>query len=677
MEPLAEPLTASVARPSATGRERVVALDGLRAVALLIIMGFHFGVGWLKGGFFSLDIFYVLSGYLITGLLLGEFRKRGRIVLSAFWLRRARRLLPALLIVLVVVTLLVRFVAAPGTYPTYRMSALSALFYFSNWWQIAASGNYFNATGAVSPLSHTWSLAVEEQFYLIWPLVVLAVMHLRATFRRGVGLLLALSAAGALASAVEMAVLYHPDTDPTRLYFGTDTHAQSILIGACVACVLTLVQLRRGADGMAPEAASPGSRTALLTAGLFGCAGTLVISTRLTGTAGFDYHGGFALSALSAAAIIVAAVCVPRGPIARVLATRPLVWLGTISYGAYLWHFPVYVFVDHTRTHTSGLVLLAIRFATTAVLAAASYRLVERPVMYGTFWRSVRSITPALALMGATVAVVVAGTVLPATAAPRVPVVMPVSEHAALGQAGAFSSHPIRFYMVGDSMAVTLGIGLEVDSVHRYGVQLIDKAVLGCDLDDLPTISTTNGQVDDPESVCRTWPALWAHQMAVYHPEVTGLLMGRWDILDHLYQGHIVNITQPAWYRHNEDEIEHAVDVLSAGGAPVLLFTMPYIDPINESIDGTLSPEDSSVRVEDFNRILAEVAARHPGVVTVVDLNRILDPHGAFQTSVDGITVRWADGIHISKAGGEWLQPTILPPVAAQGLTVRAARSRR
>src|ERR1700729_220975 len=133
-------------RPSATGKVRISSLDGLRAVALLIIMGYHFGVGWLQGGFFSLDIFYVPSGYLITGLLLSEYRKRGRIILSAFWLRRARRLLPALLIVLVVVTLLVRFVSPRGLYPDFRMSSLSALFYFSNWWQIASSGSYFVAT---------------------------------------------------------------------------------------------------------------------------------------------------------------------------------------------------------------------------------------------------------------------------------------------------------------------------------------------------------------------------------------------------------------------------------------------------------------------------------------------------------------------------------------------------
>ena len=187
-------------RTSTTGKSRVLALDGLRAFALLIIMGYHFGVGWLQGGFFSLDIFYVLSGYLITGLLLSEYRKRDAIKLSAFWLRRARRLLPALLIVLVAVTLMVRFAEPAGLYPDFRISALSALFYFSNWWQIAAQSNYFFATGPVYPLTHTWSLAVEEQFYLVWPLVVLAVMTLSRTFTKGLRNLLVVSAIGAVAS---------------------------------------------------------------------------------------------------------------------------------------------------------------------------------------------------------------------------------------------------------------------------------------------------------------------------------------------------------------------------------------------------------------------------------------------------------------------------------------------
>ena len=313
-------------RPSATGRERILSLDGLRAFALLIIMGYHFGVGWLQGGFFSLDIFYVLSGYLITGLLLSEYRRRHAIKLSAFWLRRARRLLPALLVVLVAVTLMVRFAEPAAIYPDFRMSALSALFYFSNWWQIGAQSNYFFATGPVYPLTHTWSLAVEEQFYLIWPLVVLAVLTLSGTFRRGLRNLLVVSALGAVASVVEMAVLYKPSANLTRLYFGTDTHAQSILIGAVLACALTMIEGRRGTEGMAPAATSPRLRAMLTFLGLAGLAGTLWLTWTQTGSASFDYHGGFALSALSAAAVILGSVCVRGGPLARVLSLPP--WCG-------------------------------------------------------------------------------------------------------------------------------------------------------------------------------------------------------------------------------------------------------------------------------------------------------------------------------------------------------------
>ncbi len=361
--------TTTAARPSATGKERIVALDGLRALSLLILMGYHFGVGWLQGGFFGLDIFYVLSGYLITGLLVSEYGKRGRIQLSAFWLRRARRLLPALLIVLVVVTLMVRFAEPAGLYPEFRMSALSALFYFSNWWQIAASGNYFAVTGPVYPLAHTWSLAVEEQFYLVWPLVVLLVMHVSRTFARGLRNLLLVAVVGVVASATEMALLYRPSANVTRLYFGTDTHAQSILVGAALACAMTMIQRRRGHDGMAPEATSTRLRTLLVLVGLAGVAGTLTLSYSLIGSSSFDYRGGFLLSALSAAAIIVAAVCVPGGVVARAFSLPPMVWLGTISYGAYLWHFPVFIYLDPARTGATAIGLLALRSSATIALA--------------------------------------------------------------------------------------------------------------------------------------------------------------------------------------------------------------------------------------------------------------------------------------------------------------------
>ncbi|MGP8006065.1 MAG: acyltransferase family protein, partial [Acidimicrobiales bacterium] len=179
---------------------RIGALDGLRGLAVLAVCAFHFGVPGVAGGFLGVDVFYVLSGYLITSLLVKEFERAGTVRLGQFWARRARRLLPALLLVLMAVTLYVRYVALPGTYPGYRGDALATLFYFSNWHQIATSTDYFAATGPVSPLTHTWSLAIEEQFYLVWPLVVLGVLHVARSLR----LLLGVCVIGAVASALEM-----------------------------------------------------------------------------------------------------------------------------------------------------------------------------------------------------------------------------------------------------------------------------------------------------------------------------------------------------------------------------------------------------------------------------------------------------------------------------------------
>jgi peptidoglycan/LPS O-acetylase OafA/YrhL len=159
------------------------------------VIAFHFGGPGLRGGFFGADVFYVLSGYLITGLLLGEHARRGRIGLGPFWLRRARRLLPDLVVMLVAVLLVVRFAEPAGLFPDSRMSELSTLFSFSNWWQIAARNNYFVLTGAVSPLTHTWSLAIEEQFYLVWPLVAVVVLRLSRTYALGLRILLGVAVA--------------------------------------------------------------------------------------------------------------------------------------------------------------------------------------------------------------------------------------------------------------------------------------------------------------------------------------------------------------------------------------------------------------------------------------------------------------------------------------------------
>ena len=706
-------------RTSATGRERVVALDGLRAVALVIILGYHFGVPRFGGGFFSLDIFYVLSGYLITGLLLGEWARSARIRLGAFWARRARRLLPALAVVLVVVTLVVHFTYPAGLYPDLRMADLSALFYFSNWWQIASSGNYFVATGAISPLTHTWSLAVEEQFYLVWPLVVLAVLHLaRRASRgrrpvggsrgdgspadgipadgipadgspadhptagggrpdRGVEALLALSVAGVVASATEMAVLYRPGVNITRLYFGTDTHAQSILVGAVLACTLTLVQRHRGHTGMAPTASSAPARAALTVVGLCGLAGTVVLTATVSGTSALAYRGGFLVSALSAAALITGAVCVAGGPIARVLALRPLVWMGTVSYGAYLWHFPVFIELDGARTGTSGAVLVALRLGVTFVLAAASYYLVERPVMEGAFWRSLRAAGPALAALGATVVVVVAGTVAPATAAAPV---------------AAYPVHPVtpgprEVVVLGDSTALALGFALAATSPR--GTTVSNGGLYGCGL---AIASWVSNDPPDPQlamfpacnestPVSGRWPALDAARVAGTGPgDVVLFVAGTWEAQDMLRDGTWTNLTEPSLQRYEISQLRRLVALGSAHGAHVDLATMPAMGASSASVEASRS--NDARRRQIYDRLLHQVAREYPRRVSIVDYGAILSPGGVYHEYLDGVQVRTPDGIHtpayapsnpfagnssqaVAFAFYDWLSPRLWPELTA------------
>jgi hypothetical protein len=302
--------------------------------------------------------------------------------------------------------------------------------------------------------------------------------------------------------------------------------------------------------------------------------------------------------------------------------------------------------------------------------------------MEGGFWRILKAARPAALAMGATVVVLVVVTVTPAATAVNVPSVrhLPPAERQALQTAHAFTTRPVRFMVVGDSLSVTLEVGLEIDAVHRWGVDVINEAQLGCDLDDLPTISTTNGQEDLPDqsvSSCSHWASLWSGEIDATRPDVVGVLMGRWDILDHVDGNSLVHIGEPAWDVHLTDELDQVVAVLSAHGAKVVFFTMPYIDPPNETSNGSLSPYDSPTRVDEWNHILDVVAAHHRGVVTVIDLNRILDPHGHFQTDVGTVVVRWPDGIHISKQGGEWLRPRVLPTIAQLGLDARASMQQR
>jgi peptidoglycan/LPS O-acetylase OafA/YrhL len=283
-------------------------------------------------------MFFALSGFLITSLLLSEWQRTSKIRLGRFWARRARRLLPALLVMLLGVAFFAAFLVPAATYPTLRGDSLSAIFYYANWHFIANGSNYFDQTALTSPVTHTWSLAVEEQFYLIWPLVFLGVFKLWKSTRA----LLVVCVVGALASAIEMGLLYTPG-DVNRVYYGTDTRAQSLLTGAALAVSLSLWadhrrragtfvagtdrhQRRLGGDP-AWAVQTAGGRAAALAVGLAGVAVSAVLWTVVSPNDALAYRGGFLLAALATTAVLLSVVCSQRSVLARCLSVAPLRFL--------------------------------------------------------------------------------------------------------------------------------------------------------------------------------------------------------------------------------------------------------------------------------------------------------------------------------------------------------------
>ncbi len=359
---------------------------------------------------------------------------------------------------------------------------------------------------------------------------------------------------------------------------------------------------------------------------------------------------------------------------AQFLSIGPLVFLGRISYGVYLYHWPLFLAVNSSRTGLSGFSLLAVRLLLTLLVAVLSWRFVEEPIRQRRWLRSWRGACATGAAAVGTAVILALATIVPA-ASGLMPSLdaqgqssMKPTEVTALRSVGAFGSHPMRFLLLGDSVAKTTGLGLRIATKKRYGVEVIDRGILGCDLDQVPSRLSDQVFGTIPGQNCWSWWTEWPRLIAQFHPEVVGLLIGRFEIADHLYDGKWMSVGEKVWDEHLEGELNRVIKLASAGGAKVVLFTYPYMDPQIEAPNGDPYPENEPSRVTEWNQLLREVAAHHPGVVTTIDLNRILSPGGHYTSTIDGIRVRWIDRVHVTIAGGEWLQPRILPEIAQLGL---------
>lgn len=359
-------------RPVEGGSSYNAGLDGIRALAVLGVIAYHLNFGWASGGLLGVAVFFVLSGYLITDLLIAQLRRRGAGSLGQFWLRRARRLLPALFLMLIVVTLWVTLLDR-SQLPALRSDFLPAVFYFSNWWYIFHHISYFQQYGPPSPLGHLWSLAIEEQFYLVWPLALLAALRWVHDKRVLIATILTLAAG----SAIEMAFLFVPYTDPTRVYDGTDTRAFELLIGAALAVAWPRDRQFRPLTRRA--------RTVLEVLGGAMVAAIVVMYWRTGQYDPFLYRGGMVLLSVCTAALI--ALCVHPGTrVGKVLGVGPLRWIGERSYGIYLWSVPIIVLTTPTGAK-QNLWRDLLQVIAIAAVSALSWRFFEQPIRHGALGR--------------------------------------------------------------------------------------------------------------------------------------------------------------------------------------------------------------------------------------------------------------------------------------------------
>ena len=694
----------------------VPALDGLRAVAVLGVMLYHGGAPVVSGGFLTIDVFFVLSGFLITSLLLGEWTKRLTIQLGQFWARRARRLLPAALVMLVGVAIYAKFFAYSGEFANLRLDSLSTLFYVANWHFIFGASNYFSLSAQPSPLQHMWTLSIEEQFYIVWPPVALGLLSLGRKLRpsRRLWPIFAISVAGALASAIDMRLSYQGGASVMRLYEGTDTRSQDLLIGAALAVGMAIWaqhraalpaaastesgswrrershpaagttgkfpppphrrdQRRRRGPGFGPisawEITARPAQVVLQILGWSVVAGVAYLWSHPSGTApsGFLFEGGYLLFALGVALVIFCAITAQRGSLSRALGNPVFRYIGKISYGAYLWHFPLFELLSSGRLHLYGYPLLALRIVATLVVATGSFYLVEDPIRRRRVW-SLTEWRAWLLTSGAVFGVV----------AVTVAATLPVTAEAAstMQLVGARDAGtPVKAMVFGDSLAWRVGFAmLASQPQNTYDVSIDNGAIIGCGLlrgtkylaHGSPQALTPQCNTSSPKAA--QWPAQWSGDLQQFRPNVVMVLAGRWEVTDRWMDGRWMHIGEPAFDAALKQSLEEAVQVGTSTGALMMFLTSPCYSS-GEQDNGQPWPEDSAVRLAAYNTMVRQVAAEHPATVQVNDFGAQLCPGGSFTTTFHGVQVRDGDGVHTvpTAAAGQWLDARLLPDAIRVG----------
>ncbi len=589
----------------------VPALDGLRGAAVAAVVAFH--LGYLDGGYLGVDLFFTLSGFLITRLLIAEHQGTGRIALGSFLSRRARRLMPALLVMLAAVAVVTNFWGSTSDYAKVRGDSLATLAYVANWRSVLADNNYWALFSRPSPLQHTWSLAIEEQFYLLWPLVVLGVLagvvHWRSKRNAGTDpaehrssaltWLLGITLGIAALSAAAAALAPEGTSGVNRIYFGTDTRIASILFGAALAIVVARFgEVRPGRP-----------RQALEVGALVAVGGLAVAWLQLSGTSGFLYDGGLALCGLAAALIIASLSHSEPGVLAKGLSFRPLCYLGLISYGVYLWHWPVITTVTAGRVGFGGWELTVLRLALSLGLALLSYYLIEQPIRHGalTGWPARISAPVGFAAVAVLAVWATAGGVVPLSDQPTGREALRVADD----PVPAVKKASTRLLLVGDSGAYAIGEAMG-QAGSENDVEVVGRGTPACGVargDGLGRYPT--GEIVKDPPGCRDWPTRWAKNLTEVQPDAVLLMMVAPGGVERKVGGRWVTDCNPTYDRWYQEELQTAFEVLGKKGARVSVATVAYYD-------STIDP-DASYRHTACKNQSIRAAAEASGV-SVIDL---------------------------------------------------------
>jgi peptidoglycan/LPS O-acetylase OafA/YrhL len=650
------------------------------------VVVYHLHSNWLPGGFLGVDVFFVLSGFLITSLLVDEWERHGRIDIRRFYLRRARRLFPALYVMLATVVL-VTAVVVPSGLGRLRGDVVAALLYATNWTQILWGQPYFQALGPPSTLEHLWSLAVEEQFYLVWPVVLVVCL---ASRRKWLPMIVTL--AGVAVSTLLMAALYDPFHDPSRVYYGSDTHAAPVLIGAALA--LARVNVRR--SRLSPRRISPPTWPLdLLAIGGLTVLGYFVVEVNYTQSA--LYHGGFLLVGVASAAIVCAAIRIDS-VIARLLALPFMRWIGVRSYAIYLWHWPIIVLTrPELHPPLSGIALDLMRVALSVLAADLSFRFVELPIRTRGFLAVLRGGTRrgaatvrVAAVLVVLVIVVALGAVTLAEAKTTNLAAGPAGSHQArptisisatppspsdsadqsAGSSPAPSDSsspalapppfaaPVRVGFFGDSQGMTLLIN-KPNGLGTY-FTLTDDTIEGCGILG-GTTSSVSGQSRNLSADCGGWQQKWAANAARDKPQIAVVEIGAWEVFDLKLNGVELPFGSPAWDTYFDQQLTSGIHVLTAAGAQVALLSVPCYQPITAGGLRALPERGDTTRTSHINTRLQVAAEADPQHVFL-----IASPHQfCDDPKVAGNTAyRW-DGTHFYIPGAALEFQVITPELLA------------